>query len=133
MADNLLPDTQRNIDEGSTPLFTATLQDESGVAIPLANLLTLTLSVWNRDTNFTINGRKLQDAKNNNNVTVASTTGLISWYAQVADVAMQSTDVTQPTEIHDFRFDFTFTSSNGNRAGDYADYFVIHRKNVVLK
>ncbi|MHB1950108.1 MAG: hypothetical protein ACYCQK_01385 [Acidiferrobacteraceae bacterium] len=135
MADETLPDSQRYWDEGDTPAFTVTILDNTGTAVPLSAISSLLLTQWIDNglgkPGTKINGRNLQGVINANNVTVASTSGLVTWSLQAADTAMQSADTTVAEERHYFRFDVTFTSGGATNQKSYLDYYVVSRKQVV--
>lgn len=139
MSDDTLPDNERTWDEGDTPNIQVTLLDGAGVVIPLSNVTTLTLTQWVEFvypgrpgvTPKSINSRNLQNALNANNVTVATSSGLVTWQLQTADTAMQSRDLTIREEKHHFRFDVTYTVNAVVYAKSYPDYFVVQRKTVV--
>ncbi len=132
MADYQLPDSLRQIDEGATPTLNVTLLDESGVALPLSQLLTLTLTYWNQSTKKSINGRNLQNVLNANNCTYAATGGLFSWNMQPLDTVMQSPDTSIPEETHYLRVDWTYTAVAGTKANSYKDFVFILRKLVLV-
>lgn len=101
--------------QDSSAIYTATIKDELGVVIPLTELTTLKLTLYNADvtepspvSGNIINSRSAQDAKNTNNVTVHGTSGLVTWNMQVADNPI--IDETRLTELHGARFDFTYGS-----------------------
>lgn len=76
--------------EQTTPKYTGTILDDSGVAIPAASLSTLTLTLYVVKTDGTIayvNSRNAQDVLNTNNVTIDSA-GLLTWSVQVADTTL---------------------------------------------
>jgi len=74
----------------TSALFSGTLIDEAGVAVPLANINTFTLTLVDGMTGSTVNGRNAQNALNANNVTVNSTTGAVNWSVQVGDLTPAS-------------------------------------------
>lgn len=139
MSKDTLPDNQRNIDEGDTPVLTTTMLDGAGAAIPLANVVTLTLTQWIQNgppgrpgtVSTAINSRNGQDVKNANNVTVASTSGVVTWQLVQADTTMQSRDQTVTEEKHYFRFDLSYTSGGSTLYASYPDYYVVQRKQLV--
>jgi len=78
------------INERTTGIYTATLEDESGVPIPLSSISALELWLYNLKTGVIINARGTwggpgQDVKNNNNVTIHPTSGLLTWQLQTLD------------------------------------------------
>ena len=134
--DDQIPDNQREWWEGDTPAITVTLLDSTNTAIPLANVATLTLDEWVdsfglNNPGKTVNSRNGQNAKNANGVTVASTSGLVTWQLTTADTAMQSKDQQVFEEKHWFRFNLTYNASGTTIAKSYTDYLVIKRKKVI--
>ncbi len=93
--------------EGSTGTYEATLKDEDGVAIQLASLTSLTLSLYDVDSRQIINERDNQDALNANNVTVHATSGLLTWSVQAADHAVVGT---RRLERHRAVFEYRWNS-----------------------
>jgi hypothetical protein len=138
MSNNPISDNQRDWPEGATPVLQCTLVDSSGTAIALANINSLTLTQWidNGSKPATIiNSRKLQNVLNANNVTVNSTTGLVTWNLQAADTTMQSKDYSVLEERHWFRFDLSYTAGgatilHSGPGKNGPDYYVVHRKQV---
>lgn len=106
-------DKNFNIDEKSTGKYTATLTDEDGVVIPLADLdaITLTLFLPESSENTVINSRNQQDIKNDNNVTIHNTSGLLTWLIQQGDTTITDTEREEPHEIHRAMFEFQFQTS----------------------
>lgn len=101
------------VDEKVSAIYTATLKDENGTVVPLSELLTLTLTLYDADqgeptlaTANIINSRNVQNVKNTNNVTFHATSGLLTWSIQTADVPIIDSD--KLTELHVARFDFTY-------------------------
>jgi len=102
-----------SLKESATATYTATLQDETGAAIPLAELATLKLTFYDAEqgepsvaTGNILNSRNAQDVKNTNNVTVHATSGLVTWSLQTADNPIKNANLA--TELHVARFDFTY-------------------------
>lgn len=139
MADETLPDNERTWDEGDTPQLQVTLVDSTGTPIPLSAISTLTLTQWvetgppgRPGTIATrINSRNAQNVKNANNVTVGSTTGLVTWQLGTGDTAMQSNDLTVTEEKHYFRFDLNFVAAAVTLAKSYPDFYTVVRKRAV--
>lgn len=103
------------VKQDTAAIYTATLKDETGAAIPLASLTAITLTLFNADvpepsplTANIINGRNEQDVKNTNNVTIHATSGLLTWNMQSADNPI--IDERFNTELHIARFDFFYGS-----------------------
>lgn len=135
MSDDTLPDSMRYWDESDTPTLTVTLLDSAGVPIPLANVTTLTLTQWlaqdRGQPGITINLRNAQNAKNANQVTIASTSGLVTWGLVAADTAMQSRDTTVLEERHYFRFTLVYNANGTATTKSFPDYFVVSRRAAV--
>ncbi len=72
---------------GQAGYFTATLRDRDGVAIPAADVSSLTLTLTNAATGEIVNGRNAQDVLNDNSVTL-SAQGALAWTIQPADTAL---------------------------------------------
>jgi hypothetical protein len=135
MSDDAVPDNELSWNEGDTPDLTVYLIDRDGDPIPVANILTLNLSQWIAQglgqPGISINSRKLQNALNANNVTVHSTSGLVTWQLQTADSAMQSKDTTVDEETHNYRFDITYTAGSATIAKSWPGHYIVRRKQVV--
>lgn len=110
-----IPADQREVVAGTTPVFTATLRDHSGTAIPLAALDTLTLTLWGRPSNQTI--RDGENVKNAGGVTVHATSGLVTWTLSATDTALTDTDPNIDAEERVYRFDWTWTTGSTTYAG----------------
>jgi len=102
--------------EQTTPVITATVRDEAGVAISGVNLTTLTLTLYSRnDPSYPIiNTRDAQDVLNVNNVTVDAN-GLLTWALQSGDTTMY--DESLDIETHRAVFEWTYNA--GARNGKY--------------
>ena len=96
----------------STGVYTGTLKDETGAAVALADLTTLTLTLRTGDTSLgaVVNSRNAQDVKNANNVTFHATSGLLTWSVQVADMPVPSALGTGGSEHHNAVFIATWSS-----------------------
>jgi hypothetical protein len=101
--------TQARYDPGTTGTFTGTLLDTDGVAIPLANIVSCTLTMTNARTGAALNSRSAQNVLNANNVTINSTTGAITWLIQTGDTDLE--DTTQDWEDHVATFTWTYETS----------------------
>lgn len=86
----------------TTGLFSGTLLDEAGAAIPLANINSLTLTLRDAMTGSIINSRSSQNVLNANNVTVNNTTGAVNWSIQVGDTAPASTTTSYREHVAEF-------------------------------
>lgn len=134
MSDDFLPDSMRAWDEGDTPTLTVTILDSAGAAIPLANVTTLKLTQWLGQgkglPGVSINSRNLQNVKNANNVTIDTTSGLVTWQLTTTDTAMISKDTTVLEEKHHFRFDLVFNASGTAISKSYPDFYLVARRQV---
>lgn len=104
-----MSESQLNYEPGESAVFTGTLYDTAGVAIPLANISSLTLTLTNARTGAVVNSRNAQNVLNANNVTVNATTGAMSWLIQAADTTM--VDGSFSTEDHIAKFVWTYETS----------------------
>ena len=86
----------------TTGLFSGTLLDEDGDAIPLANINSFTLTVRDAMTGSTINSRSNQNVLNANNVTINNTTGAVNWSIQVGDTTPASTATSYREHVAEF-------------------------------
>lgn len=107
-----------SLNERITARYTATVKDETGIAIPAASLTTLTLTLYNRADGSIINSRNAQDVLNANNVTVDSA-GLITWTMQPADNPI--VDDTREIERHVALWVWTYSS--GTKTGRHETEF----------
>lgn len=114
--------------EDTTPILTAQLKDFDGTDLSLANLDTITLTLFIPKTGQIVNSRDEQDVKNLNNVTI-SATGLVTWTVQALDTAILISDTDNTREIHRALFEFTrmTTSLRGKKMVD----LVIHNLALV--
>ena len=115
------------VDEGSTQDYTATLQDEQGVAIALASLDAIVLTLWEPITEGIVNSRDGQNVKNANNVTIHATTGALTWTLQVLDTTIVQ-NPPPPVEYHRALFEFTY---NTTKKGKHEVRFRIPNKRMV--
>jgi hypothetical protein len=107
-----LTEAERTVNEGTTFLYTCTLKDETGAAVPLSAVNTLTLTLYNKETGTIINSRNVQNVLNANNVTLHATSGLLSWLAQPADNIIVTTDrIAGEREKHIALFEWTWSTT----------------------
>ena len=115
-----------SVKERTGAVYTATLKDSDDVAIPLANLTTIVLTLYNVDDDSIINSRDVQDVKNANNVTIHATSGLLTWAMQADDNAIVSTSVAIGSrEQHKALFEFTYVG-NGSPGKHEVDIYVLN-------
>ena len=122
MAVNAFPCRER-----TSARYTATLMDETGAAVTLAVIQTLTLTFYvvDKESDGTagaydgtiINSRSAQNVLNANNVTVHATSGLVTWLLQPADQVIS--DTSQAYELHRARFDCTYTTGQAHWEADF--------------
>ena len=79
--------------DGEYAEFSGTLKDEDGTAIPLANIVSVTLTLRDATSNTIVNTRDGQDILNANDVTVHATTGAFLWAIQPEDTTMVDSDL----------------------------------------
>jgi hypothetical protein len=90
------------IDEGTTPIYTATIKDAAGTPIPLAQITTLTLTLFDNATHSIINGRDDQNVLNSNGVMVEETSGKLTWNMSSLDTAIGNTAAFYESRIAQF-------------------------------
>lgn len=98
--------------ERTTAIYTATFQDENGVVIKLADLVALTLTLYDKKTGTIINDRDKQNVLNANNVVVHATSGLLTWIMQPADNVIISAIPPGDLEVHIALFEWTWDQGN---------------------
>ena len=99
--------------EGTGAIYTATLEDSTETAIPSANISAITLTFYDVASGDIINSRDDQDVKNANNVTIHSTSGLLTWTMQAADNVIVDDDLAWEHHRALFEFVFSGTGSPG--------------------
>lgn len=103
------------VNERSTAVYTATITDENGDALPAASLDSLTLTLRNaKGTAAVINDRNAVNALNANGVTVDED-GLLTWVMEPGDNAIVGRTSVGDPEIHVALFQWTWDS--GSKAG----------------
>ena len=112
--------TFSNVHEKSTRVYTATIEDENGNAIPSSSLTTLLLTLYSQHSGTIINSREGQNVLNANNVTVDAN-GLLTWTMQPDD--NQILDNTLTSERHKALFEFTYSA--GAKSGKHEVVFVV--------
>lgn len=98
------------INEGDTGKVTFTLEDEAGDPVALSAIGTFVLDLYVERTQATINSRAAQNVLNANNVTVAATSGLVTWTVQPGDTPFVGAD-SGALERHIARFTAVWSSS----------------------
>lgn len=102
---------QRTVNEGGSFTYEATLKDEDEVALALASIDSLTLTLVNVADSSVINSRSNQDVKNDNNVTVHATSGLMTWELQPEDTVIIDTTLERDElEAHEATFKLTYAT-----------------------
>ena len=99
------------VTEKTSVQYTATLKDETGAAVPLAALGTLTLTLYNVSSGAILNGRNAQNVLNANGVTVHATSGLLTWTLDPLDSPIL--DDTLNEELHRALFRATWSTTKG--------------------
>jgi hypothetical protein len=100
------------VNEKSTAIYTAVLQDQDGVIIPLADISALTISLCTLD-GTEINGRTDQNALNANGVTVDAL-GNLTFVMEPADTAIIFPLTALPNEIHRATFKVVYSGGFSN-------------------
>lgn len=73
------------VNEGNLAVISGTLTDETGAAVALASLSTLTLTLYDRASDAIINSRNAQSIKNVNGGTFHATSGAFTLTLSAAD------------------------------------------------
>lgn len=110
-------DRLTGITERSSRTVTFTVTDNAGAAVPLSAITSAALTLYDVDTYVPgasptvgiINGRDAQDVKNANNVTIHSTSGLVTWSMQPADNVI----ATSRRQVERHRAEFRFVVTGG--------------------
>lgn len=126
----LLPTT---LLEGTTGIYTFTLLSESGAAIPIGALDTLTLTYYDVASGLIVNGRNNQHALNANDVTVVTNVGppavtTVTWLLQPADTPMIDPDLRHEYRVIQFRWSW----EGGTRYGAYQVQFQLENMAFVV-
>lgn len=110
-----LSSTQRLVNEGSTPIYAATLVDEAtDDPVVLADISSIELTYYDRRTGNIINSRDGQNINNTNDVTIHPTSGLLTWTLQPGDTVIVDTELgCGAVEAHIALFEWELT--NGRR------------------
>lgn len=100
------------VNQYSSATWTGYLKDASGSAIALADIVSATMTLYDKKTETAINTRTAQDIKNANNVTIHSTSGLITWEIQPEDnIIVSSTLEDRKAEEHIALITVTYDTS----------------------
>lgn len=105
-----LPSDERTCPAGSTPHITFTLRNTALTAIPLASMVSLTVTLWDEATGKTI--RNAMSILNENNGTMDATSGEVTWYLQIADTTLVSADPNIPKETRRMVIGFSWTEGS---------------------
>ncbi len=101
------------VPEESSSKFTTILDDEADNF--LTSLDTITVTLFDRNTQMIINSRDMLNVLNVNGGAFDTTTGTFTWNMLAADNIIF--DQTKATEEHILRIDYTYTSSSLTRTG----------------
>lgn len=105
------------VNEHSSKTISFTLKDNTGTAVPLSDIDTATLTGYDLDTytptsspvDGILNSRDAQNIKNANNVTIHSTSGLVTFAMQPDDNVI----VTSRRQVERHRYEFRFVTTSG--------------------
>jgi hypothetical protein len=109
------------IDEKTTPVYKATIKDAEGTPIPLDQITTLTMNLWNQATRSIINSRQDQNILNLNGVIVDPTSGALKWTMAPADTTIENPALSYESRVAQF----VWTYSGGNKRGTHEILFTI--------
>lgn len=99
-----------DVDQDCTHRYTATIKDETGAAIAAASLTTLTLTLFDLNTNTIINSRSAQNCLNANGVTVDSSGNLVWTGVGGSGGDNQILNASRNGERHRALFQFTWNT-----------------------
>ncbi len=107
--------------EGETevPTFYLLQGAGAGAAVALTDISTATLTLTDESDNV-INSRNAQNVKNANNVTIHSTSGLVTWTMQAADTTVAGSAAAVAVEAK-----FVFTLTDGQVRHVHLRYTVL--------
>jgi hypothetical protein len=108
------------IRERCTHLYTATIADEAGAAIPGGSLTSLTLTLYDKASGSIINGRNAQNVLNANGVAVDGA-GQVAWTISEADSVHLAGNGRVETHVALFRW----TYASGAKAGHAEVYLQV--------
>lgn len=104
--------TLSHITEGTTPILSAVVTNESKTALAASELDTVTLTYFDSRSKAIINSRDAQDVLNANSVTVGSD-GNLQWYMLAADTAAADPEAAESVRRLTARFNWTWTDTGG--------------------
>lgn len=129
MSRSRLSEKERRVEEKSTGRYKVVLNDEAGAVIPLSDMTTITLTLYDDYTGTIINSRNAQNVKNTNNV-LYTEAGLLTWTLQPNDNVIVTSEVrTNGYEKHIALFEYTWSS--GAKAGKHELEFQVRQLNKV--
>lgn len=116
-----------NTKENTGAKYTATIKDADGNALALADLGTMTLTLYDVSSDAVINSRSKQDVKNVNDVTIAALGGSLTWLLQAADNPIVSGTATliQKRQHHRALFEYTH-NGDGSPGKHELDIYVLN-------
>jgi len=113
--------------EQTSPVFTADLVDQDKVAIPIAQLVSLSLDYYNKKDGVAIGNRTALDIKNNPSVLeiTVSGTGKIQWVLLPTDTKIEGKVALNESEVHVATFKWKHNGIIANMQGSYDVEFLI--------
>ncbi len=113
-----------HIKEKETLKLAFSIINEDGTPVALVDLLSLTATVWNKDSGAIINSRSAVSIKNTNGGVYDATSGIGYWLMVPADATVQSTVPYEAEELHVVLFQYTY---NVSRRGSQEFYVYVER------
>ena len=121
MADPWRTTLSSTVAERTTPVLTLTLQDEAGAAVPLADMVSITLTLYSKNTRAVVNSRDAVNVMNSGIGTYHATSGLLTLSFTADDTAL----LVQGTAPDAHVAALTYTWSGGAKVGRHEVEFPI--------
>lgn len=121
-------DSRFEAKEQNSARYTAVIKDEAGAAVSVDSLVTLTLTLYDQDTETILNDREDQDVLNANGVTV-DINGALVWLLEPEDNEIVNDG--KRYEDHVALFEFTY-GAGGAKAGTWEVLLTVRNSQVVV-
>jgi len=121
-------DSRFQAKEQNTARYTAVIKDETGAAVSVVSIVTLTLTLYDKDTETILNSRNGQNVLNLNGVTV-DINGALVWILEPGDNAIVND--AKAYEDHVALFAFTY-GVGGAKAGTWEVLLTVSNSQIVV-